>query len=153
MENYNYSKPDIFNLEVDDFGKATLLEMTRWTRFLAILGYVFIGLMVLFGIGMVMMAGTLSQFSNNPMAGMGAVGIIILVLFMIAIYFYPIYSLMKYSTTMKLALHTNSKERFNDAIVYLKNMFKYIGILMIIILCLYAAVFIFSILGAMMGNR
>jgi hypothetical protein len=153
MENYNNNTPDIFSLEVDDFGKSTFLEMTRWTKFLAILGYVFIGLMVLVGVGMAMLAGKLGDVAGNPMAGMGGMPIFIMVLFLAAIYFYPIYALMRYSSTMKMALNTNSKERFNDAIVHLKNMFKYLGILMIIGLCLYAAMFVFIILGATMGSR
>ena len=153
MENYNHNKPDIFTLEVDEYGKATFLEMTRWTKFLAILGFVMIGLMLLFGVGMAMMASTFSQMSTNPMGNIGGVGIFIVVLFAIGVYFYPIYALLKYSSGMKLAMQTNSKEQFNSAIMYLKNMFKYIGILMIIFLCLYAVLIVFAILGAALASR
>lgn len=153
MENYNYNKSDIFNLEVDEYGKSTFLEMTRWTKFLAILGFVMIGLLVLFGVGMAMMAGTLSQLSNSPMPAGGGMAFMIGTLFIVGIYIYPIYALLKYSTGMKLAMNTNSKEQFNSAIGYLKNMFKYMGILAIIILSLYAVVFIFMMIGLMAAGR
>jgi hypothetical protein len=68
----------------------------------------------------------------------------------IAIYFYPIYALMRYSGAMKIAMNTNSKEHFNTSITYLKNAFKYMGILMIILLCLYGIMFVIGIGGAMM---
>ncbi|MES2702968.1 MAG: hypothetical protein V4649_10030 [Bacteroidota bacterium] len=147
MENYTDKHSEIFSLEVDPYGKATFLEMARWTKFLAILGYIFLGLMLLMGVVMLMAAGAASTF-NSAFAGLGAMSIFIMFLFIIAIYFYPIFALMKYSTNMKMAMLTNSKSHFNEAIRHLKNMFKYVGILAIIFLCLYGLVFIFAILGA-----
>ncbi len=50
---------DLFSLEVDDTAKSTFLEMARWTKFLSILGLIFLGLMVLIGLILGMMADSL----------------------------------------------------------------------------------------------
>jgi len=43
---------------------------------------------------------------------------------------------------------TNDKGRFNEAITYLKGMFKYWGIFMLILLGLYGVIMIFGIIGS-----
>ena len=153
MENSNFNRSEIFSLEIDERAKTTFLEMARWTKFLAILGYIFLGLMVLAGLGLAMVAGTVSEMANNPLAGVGAAGMIIMFLVVVGLYFYPIYALMKYSSSMKSAMVTGSKEQFNTAVMYLKNMFKYMGILMIIVLCIYGIAIIFGVIGGLMATR
>jgi len=47
MENFNRDNSEIFSMDVDDHAKITFLEMARWTKFLAILGFIVIGLLFL----------------------------------------------------------------------------------------------------------
>jgi hypothetical protein len=77
----------------------------------------------------------------------GTAGTILYVLLIVAIEFYPIYALLKFSNQIKPALHTSNQEQFNSALGHLKGMFKYIGIIAIIILSLYAIGIIFAIIG------
>ena len=126
---------ELFSLEVDETAKSTFLEMARWTKFLSILGLIFLGLMVLIGLALGMMADSLP--GNNPIAAFGATGIIVYFLFLAGICIYPIITLLKYSTGIKAAINMNDKGRFNRSINHLKNTFKYYGILMIIMLCIY----------------
>jgi hypothetical protein len=152
MDSYNQGNPHIFSLEVDEQGKATLLEMSRWTKFLAIIGFIFMGLMLL----VFWVMGTAMKnmpVDSNPLATLGLPALMIMFMVIAAIYFYPIYALLKYSTGMKTALQTNDKAKFNEALGYLKGMFKYIGILMIICLALYGIGIIFGLLGAMALNK
>jgi hypothetical protein len=145
MDYFNQNKPEIFTLEVDESTKSTLLEMSRWTKFLAILGFVMLGLMILAGIilGIVM-----TQYTAMAAAipGIGSSAILLIYVVLAALYFYPTFALYKYSTGMKAALNNNDKPGFNKALVYLKNMFKYIGIIMIVILCLYGLIIIFGVI-------
>jgi len=147
MENYNNDNSEIFGMELDPMVKSTFLEMARWTKFLSILGFIALGLML---VGGFFVGIALSKMaSGNALAGVGTTGIIMIYIVIAAINFYPVYALMKYSTCMKSALNTNNKLKFNEAVHYLKNFFKYFGILAVIVLCLYGLIFIFAMIAAM----
>jgi len=150
MDGFNQDKSEIFSLEVDDTTRSTMLEMTRWTKFLSVLGFIGLGLIVAAGFLFAMTLNNLSRFSPSvsPLAGLGGAGLIALYTLIAGIYFYPTYALYKYSAGMKYALNHNDKARFNDSLNYLKNMFKYIGILMILVLCIYGLVIIIGIVIA-----
>ena len=149
MENFSREKSDIFTLDLDEQNKATFLEMTRWTKFLAIIGFVFLGLLVVAGIFIGMTINNSFNALNTQYGGalgsIGSLGFILLYSLLAAIYFYPTYALLKYSTGMKYAITHNDKTRFGIALNYLKNMFKYIGIFMIILLCIYGLAMIIGI--------
>ena len=154
MENYNRGESDIFRMEIDEYTKVTFLEMVRWTKFLAIIGFIFLGLMMF---AFIAMAIAFTAFPNMAgmggygpaLAGAGAIGIVFMALIILGISYYPIYGLYKYSTLMKKAMTTNNKEFLHKAIVYLKNVFKYHGILMIIVLGFYGLAIFTGLLGAL----
>ncbi len=147
MEYFNQNKSEIFTLEVDETTKSTLMEMGRWTKFLAILGFVMLGLMVAAG---VILGVVMSRYSSMATAipYIGTAGLVLIYVVFAGLYFYPTFALYKYSTCMKQALNSNNKLSFNKALVYLKNMFKFFGIMMIVLLCLYGLIIISSIISA-----
>jgi Family of unknown function (DUF5362) len=71
----------------------------------------------------------------------------IIAVLMAALYFYPTYSLYKYSTCIKNAVTTDNKEQFNLAIKHLKNSIKYIGILTVAFIAIYGLIMFFTILN------
>lgn len=85
------------------------------------------------------------------MGAMGGIGFTLLYLLIAALYFYPTYALYKYSVLIKPAIANADTEMFNRAIGYKKAMFKYMGILMIIVIALYALIFMFAIMGGLIG--
>lgn len=161
----------------------------KWARFLAIVGFVMIGLMVLVGLfagsmmakmgsmmgganaaqmqqmqelqqqmqGMEGMEGVdlsgMEQYQNTGAAAgmMGGAFFTFMFLLVAALYFFPTFLLYQFATKTLKALNgpmdasvltagLNSHRRF----------YKFMGILMIIVLCLYALMFLFIGLGAMM---
>lgn len=113
--------------------KHSLNETRKWTSFLSILGFVFIGLIVVggFSIGTIM-----SAFSDESLPFPGyTLGFVYLIIG--AIYFFPIYYLFKFSTHMKEALLHNTEESIEDAFVNLKSHYKFVGIITIVILSMY----------------
>lgn len=150
MENsFREESKSIFNLQVDETSKSHLLEAAKWVKFLTIVSIIGMGLMLLFMI----FAGAAMSSAYSGSAGMGALGatgMIIVFIFIFAIYFYPIYAMLKFANLTKAGLLTSNQEQFNAGLGYLKGAFKYMGILMIIILGLYALMFLFTGLGAMM---
>ena len=144
MESYN-GKRDIFNLAIDEEAKTHLLETVRWTKFLAILGFIFLGLLILFGL---LMGTGFSQMAGmyGLASGMG-VGFMIIYFIIAMLYFFPIYYLYKYSVLVKPAIHGSNQEQFNLALSYQRRMFKFIGIMALIVLGLYAVMIVFMIIG------
>lgn len=153
MENSFRDEKNIFNLQVDEVSKSYLLETAKWGKFLAVLSLIVMGLVLLLFVfaGAAMTSMSSAYGNNSGMAALGATGMIMMMLIAFAIYFYPIYALIKFANLIKPAIHTGNQQQFNEALGYLKGMFKYIGILTIIVLCLYALVFIFAIIGGAMS--
>ncbi len=122
----------VFNIEIDEHVRSLMLNMARWTKFLAILGFIFMGLML---VGAVIVGGygkagnsTLDENTQTVLIG-EAIGLCIA---SIAISFYPCYTLLMYSGKIKKAFLADSQELFEKAIRNLKNTFQYMSILMII---------------------
>ena len=135
----------IFSLVLNDRVKGLLLNMARWTKFLAIFGFVLMGIMVIFMfIGIFAAAGG-GMTAGNPQS----VYVVIAAIVVVAAYFYPTYTLLMYSSRIKKAFASHNQDHFEQSINYLKNTFKYIAIMMIISLVLYGVAFIFIALAAL----
>jgi len=139
--------PQIENkpLEIDNLGRAYLLETVRWTKFMAILGFIGMGLTLFTGLLLIILMpfGTLP--GNETVLNTGLARGLVYLIFP-AVYFYPVYALMKFSGKMKIAINSNSQAHLNDGLRYQKSMYKYVGIFTIIaiIFCI-----LFIVLGAM----
>jgi len=147
---------DIFENGLNEQSKAYLLETTRWTKFLAIVGFIGLGFLVI--AALVIM--TMGSYFSGAIPGLssiggvlGSIGIGLIYLIIAAFYFYPMYSLFKFSTKMKLGIRTNNQETITEAFRHQKNMYKFMGILMIIVLCFYLLIFIVAGLGAAFMSR
>ncbi len=139
MDNHNAST-ELFSLEIDETAKSTFLEMARWTKFLSIMGFIFLGLFVIAGIVLAMVADNMP--GNSPFAVFGAVGTMVYFIGIAAVTFYPVYALLRFSTGIKPAIKNHDKFQFNRALRSLKNTFKYYGIMMIVFLGIYGVVIV-----------
>ncbi|MDL2143397.1 MULTISPECIES: hypothetical protein [Flavobacterium] len=143
-----------FELQLDQTAKDFLKETAKWAYFLSILGFVGIGLMVLIAV----FAGTIFSAMGNSMAGMGGLGgsfgalMGFFYVFIAAIYFFPVYYLYKFAVNTKRAFRENDSELLTSSLGYLKSHYKFIGIFMLAILALYGLIFVFGILGALLGR-
>lgn len=134
-------------LELLNESLGYLNETRKWTGFLAILGFIFTGLMVIMGFSI----GTIfSKFGNDqiptpfPSYLFG-----IIYLFFGLIYFFPILYLYRFSAAAKRGLNTTSSNELNNAFKNLKAHFRYVGIMMIIVLAIYAVGLIFLMIGGL----
>lgn len=153
MENQYEERANLFDLSVNEKVKSILLAMAKWTKFLAIVGFVMMAFGVLWAFFFSGKIGELAAMSGNSAYAGQAGGMVkgMLIFFMIifvAIYFYPTYALLLYSTKIKNSLFAANQEEFENALTYLKNCFQYIGILMIIFIVFYGG-FIAMVFAAM----
>ena len=142
-----------FELQLDSTAKDFLKETAKWAYFLSIIGFIGIGFLLLIAV----FAGTIFS-SLGTMQGMGGMGASFgaamgaAYFLMAGLYFFPVYYLFKFSSNAKKAFRDNDSAALTESFGYLKSHYKFFGILMIILLSIYALFFVFAILGGLMGR-
>lgn len=143
------SNQNLFDLQIDHQASVFLRETAKWSKFLAIVGFVICALLVLVGIfagSLLADFGTLTGM-GDMVSGAGAVFTIIYVIIAL-VYFFPCLYMYNFATKMKMALNTNDQNQLNSSFGNLKSCFKFMGVLTLVILCLYALMFLIGIAGA-----
>ena len=135
-----------------------LKEIAKWTKFISIVGFVLVGIMVLMGlaVGTIITAMTamipqdLPAGSPNPAAFTGAFGFIYI--FMAVLYFFPVYYLYNFSSKLKSAIQLNSEVQLESSFKNLKSHYKFMGIILIVMLVIYGGMFLLFGLGAIFAS-
>lgn len=125
-----------------------LKETAKWTKFLAIVGYISVGFIVLAAFALIGMGSMLDSGYLGALQG-GFVGVIYLL--MALLYFFPVHYLFQFSSRMKKALDQGDEVTLGAGFDYLKKHYKFIGVLTIIMLSCYALMFIFAIMAGMVS--
>jgi len=147
----NRAEPEVKTLEITGEITGHLNEAGRWSKFLAILGFVFMGFLILAGfILSIVMAFLPSQgFDAMPFPPF-LIGIIYFV--MGAVYLLPILYLYRFSTGIKQALFSKNQNQLTQAFFNLKAHYRFIGILMIVFLAIYLLMFVIIIFGGLFAG-
>ena len=112
------------------------LNVTRkWTMFLSILGFIFLGLLLAVGLAT-------STFLAAFKAQESALGVPVPVIIagfavIIVIYFFSVLFLFRFSKNIRDAVNNHDVNKLNKAFKNLKTFFAYIGIILIIALSVY----------------
>lgn len=132
---------------LDDQAMVHLNETRNWTLFLAILGFIAIGIMILAGIIISLVFNTMRTATMPEF-----LGILYPIIFIVMglLYFFPAYFLMQFSRYSSMTLKERSTELFSKAMKYLKYYYRYTGILVIVVMGFY---FIFFVVALFMGNH
>jgi len=123
------------NISIDKDTLNDLNTTRKWTMFLAVMGYIFLGLFVILGL----LAGTfLSAFkSGESFLGIPeAYTLLVIPVSAVALFFPGIY-LFRYSKYMASAVKNYDQRALHLSLKNLKNYFAYLGVLMIVILVIY----------------
>lgn len=140
--------------DLDDFSKSYLLETVRWTKFLAILGFIGTGMMVFAALIFMTVGGVLSSMTSS-LSGLGILGSVGIGIFYLAfafLYFYPVLCLYRFTTNMKSGIATGNQMQVTEAFRYQRNMYRFMGILAIVVISIYILLFVFGGLFATMGR-
>jgi len=134
--------PETSKIEIEQETLNHLNTTRKWAMFLAIVGFIFLGLLIIIGL----IAGTfLTAFSTGEKGlGIPESLMFIPVLLLIVLYFFPVLFLFRFSKHTSHAIRTFDKLEFHKAIKNLKAYFAYIGILIIIVLSIYIVVLIIA---------
>lgn len=135
-------------LIVSEDMRSYIYDMTKWTSFLAIVGFVLTGLMVLtaFTIGPAIstdakLAAAMAASSLSPM------GITLFCLVFAFAIFYPSLLLYKYTAKAKLGVLYGEQASLNEAFGKMKSLFKYWGIITLIGIVFYILLIVLSVIA------
>jgi len=151
IEEYNNQNTPVIPMELNELAINSLSMAGKWTRFLSIISFIGLGFMVLLGLffGTFMGAAMQNMPQEMPVAmpfGFGFMGIIYIILALI--YFFPIYYLFNFGRKVNTAILTRDSLTLSDALSNLGKHFQFVGVLAVIMLSMYALIFIGGLLGA-----
>ncbi len=135
-----------FNLSIDETAKGYLMDTARWAKFLAVVGFCFVGLLLLIAVAVTLALG---RFASGYSALSGFNGLFAVLYTGIALlYFFPVYFLFKFATIAKTALRSGDGGGLTRAFGYLRASFRFIGIVTLILLIIYGLIILIALLGA-----
>ena len=144
----------LFSLTIDPLTKSHLSETAKWARFLAIVGFVFLLLMVLAGIYSTV---TINRFEDSyrEMGGLGSTGMMgsagagvaVMYIIMPVIWFFPLLFTLRFANQMRSALQNNDQELLSASFQNLKVCYRYLGVITVIFLVLIALSLLFGMIG------
>ena len=141
-------------LIVSEDMRSYIYDMAKWANFLAIVGFVIVGFLILtsFTIG--------SAMSTNPelaaamsTSRLSPIGITIFCLVYAFAVFYPSLLMFKYAAKAKFGVLYGEQASLDEALGKMKSLFKFWGIITIVLLSLYIIFIVIGILTAVTGMR
>ncbi len=130
-----------FKIELSHEAISHVKKLTRWTFFLSILGFIYMGFIVLagFSFGFIMESLGRQRGANTPPSLL--IGLIYVVIAIL--YFFPLLYLYKFSVSAKQSVQTSSTLEFTAALKYLTSHYTYLGVLAIVgIACMALGLFV-----------
>ena len=155
MSNDPYASPSTSPLASNSGNSAVsagvlqqLAGTKPWVRFMSVLMFVGAGFMVIGGVVMVFAGAVIFKNSSSvgSPAAMGA-GIGIAYLIFSMLYIYPALKLWKYASGIAALLASGSIMDLENALDQQRSFWKFIGVMMLAILVLYALIAVIAIIG------
>ena len=116
-----------------------LLETSRWANLLSIVGFIGVGFLLIFGL----LVGTLMNNINAPVFSSFSSGLVSAFYLLLAVvYIMPVLYLFRFASRMKFAIQEMNQEALNGAFKNMKSFFRFLGIMTIAILFVYALILI-----------
>jgi hypothetical protein len=141
---------NLFDLQVDPQSQVYLGETAKWAKFIAIVSFVLVAIVVL---GLIAAA---AYTSNNPFmessvrvyGGGVFITMAIIIALLVVI---PNIFLLRFGIKMQAALRNNDQPSLVSAFANIKSSYKFVGILYIVIIALWILGIIMDVLNATAG--
>ncbi len=151
MEEIKLQKEEETNLEISQTSKTYLKEISGWTQFFSILGFIFVGLLFLITIVLAIVIPFVANSGMNQ--DIFPFVIIIVVYFALAIiYLFPVLYLYRFTTNLKSALFNNNNDHIVIAFKNLKSHFKFVGIFTIVFISIYILLAIIMVFSGLLNH-
>lgn len=135
-------------MQLTDQAKKYLLEASKWANFIAIVGFIAIGLLIImsFSIGSIM-----ANLPEGSLGGLSPKFFSFFYLIAAGIYFIPVFFLFQFGQKTKQAILENDHNLLTFGLKKLRSHYKFVGVLFIIFISLYLLLILFGAFGALMG--
>ena len=140
MENTEINTTQNETVTVNSEISMYLAETAKWGNLLAIVGYVFMGLIIMASLIMIIGFSFISKETGFPMWILGLVYLV-----MAGVYYIPVTYLYRFSQQMKLAVKRHDEQLYTSGFANLKSLFKFFGIFTIVMLALYGLMIVVAI--------
>src|SRR5262245_54328564 len=120
-------------LTVSNEGATYLRESGTWGTFLAIIGFVSLGLFVLLALFASTIFATMGGQTGVPTGWISA-----LYLCLALLYFFPVFYLYRFSARVKEAVRRKDSALLTGALESMKSLYKFLGIMTVVLLGFYA---------------
>lgn len=142
MENIENTQPVENLFEINSEIKGYLLETSKWGKFLAIMGYIGMGILLLLGVIFIVGFSIFNSVSSVgfPMRIMGFIYVLISVL-----YYFPLKYLYNCSVQLKQGLNSANQPAITSGFENLKSLFKFMGVFTIVVLSIYVLIIIVAV--------
>lgn len=139
---------------ITEASRRFLSETAKWAKFLAIAGFVFIGIFVIFGLffGAIMGSAMHGLEDAGQFGGLGAGTFGLIYVGLALLYFFPTLYLYRFATRTKAALVASDSEALSRGLEQLKSTFKFMGVLMAVIIGFYVLLFLGGLLFGIAGG-
>ncbi len=141
---YHNQTDSLANIPVTPLMIAHLQATKPWVRFISIIMFISVGFMFL--------AGLIMMFIPSPMGGQGfQIGPVMGILYFLlgGLYLAPAFFLHQYASSIQDLLRGGGDVAMEAALGSQKSFWRFVGILTLVIICIYALIFVFVIFGAM----
>ncbi len=122
------------------------LDTAKWGKFLAIMGFIASGFMILAGLAVM---GTGSLYNEMPFAP-GAFGLFYILFSLV--YIFPSIYLLRFSNQVQNGIREQNQQQCSEAYNNLRRLFLFMGVFTIIVLSLYVLIILFALMGGLMGG-
>jgi hypothetical protein len=145
---YHNQTDPLANVPVTPLMVEHLRATKPWVRLISIIMFISVGLMFLGGLVMMLMPSPMGMGGG----GFGAlVGIIYII--MGGLYLAPAYFLHQYASSIGDFVQNGGDSALENALGNQKSFWRFVGILTLVVIVIYALVFLFAIFGAMSAFR
>jgi hypothetical protein len=129
------SDPENRKIEIGQETLKHLNKLRKWTMFLAVSGFIFLGIIIALGL----LTGTFLRAFNHSDKTPGLPDSLVLAGFigLALLNFFPVFFLFRFSKHTSNAVSTLDRQEMHKAIRYLKRFFIYIGILLLSAITIY----------------
>lgn len=135
-------------MQLSEQAKKYLLEASKWANFIAIVGFIAIGLLIImsFSIGTI-----LANLPEGSLGGLSPRFFSFFYLIAAGVYFIPVFFLFQFGQKTKQALMQNDHNLLTFGLKKLRSHYKFIGILFIVFISLYIFLILFGAFGALIS--
>ncbi|MCZ2397373.1 MAG: DUF5362 family protein [Chitinophagales bacterium] len=134
------------DLQITPAVEVYLGETAKWGRFLAIIGFVLTGLFVILAFTFTTFMSSAMSDLYGPAMGPLTSGMMVNFLIIAALMFFPSLFLLRFSSRMKEAIAEVNQGALESSFESLKSLFKFYGIITLIVLGIYLLAFVVMLL-------